>query len=70
MDKLLALQVLHRRGHLRSYVNPGDEVEDIMVAAPQIVEEVSLAHELCDDEEWRLTRAHACVVCGVWIHIV
>lgn len=55
-----ALQIAHAASYLRRDVHEYHRVDLILVAMPQIVQQVAFAHELCDNVERRLSRTHAC----------
>lgn len=54
------LQILHGRGDLSGHVQQHHGVDLLAVALPQVVQQVAVGHELRDDVEGRLPRAHAC----------
>lgn len=60
MYEVFFLQVLHGRGDLRGHVQQHHSVDLLAVALPQVVQQVAVGHELSDDVEGRLPRAHAC----------
>lgn len=62
MYEVFFLQVLHGRGDLRGHVQQHHGVDLLAVALPQVVQQVAVGHELSDDVEGRLPRAHACAV--------
>lgn len=59
MNEAPALEVAHPAGDLRGHVHEHDGVDLLAVAVAQVVQEVASAHELGDDVEGRLPRAHA-----------
>lgn len=60
MYEVFFLQVLHGRGDLRGHVQQHHGVDLLADALPQVVQQVAVGHELGDDVEGRLPRAHAC----------
>lgn len=55
MNKILLLQVLHCRGDLSGHVEEHHSVDLLAVALAQVVQQVTVGHELGDDVEGRLT---------------
>lgn len=55
-----ALQIAHATGYLRRDVHEHHRVDLILVAVPQVVQQVAFAHKLCDDIERWLSCAHTC----------
>lgn len=53
------LQVAHSWGNLRRHVHENYSIDVITALGAEIIEQVSSAHELGDDEERRLACAHA-----------
>lgn len=60
MNEVLGLEVGHARGYLRGYVHEDGGTELLPARVTQVVEQVTLTHELCDDVEWGLPRTHTC----------
>ena len=60
MDEVLPLQVLHGGGDLRSHIEQHHCIDLLPETVPQVVQQVAVGHELCDDVEGRLACAHTC----------
>lgn len=60
MDEVFFLKVLHGGGDLRGHVEQHHGVDLLSVALPQVVQQVTVGHELCDDVERGLSCAHTC----------
>lgn len=58
VDKILLLQVLHCRGDLSGHVKQHDGVDLLAVTLAQVVQQVTVGHELGNDVERRLPRTN------------
>lgn len=59
MDETSTFEIAHPAGDLRGHVHEHDGGDVLAVAVAQVVQQVTLAHELGDDVEGGLARAHA-----------
>lgn len=60
MNKILLLQVLHSRGNLSGHVEQHHGVHLLTVTLTQVVQQVTVGHELGDDVEGRLACTNTC----------
>ena len=60
MDVVPCFQIFHGLCHLHGHVKKHDSADRGAVGHPQIFQQISFAHEFCDDVERRFQRANAC----------
>lgn len=56
--EVFLLQVLHGRGDLCSHVEQHHSIDLLSVTLPQVIQKVTVGHELCDDVKRRLSCAN------------
>lgn len=60
VDEVFHLQILHSRGDLCGHVEEHHSVHLLAVTLTQIIQQIPMSHELCDDVKGRFPCAHAC----------
>lgn len=59
VDEVLLLQVLHGRGDLCGHIEQHHGVDLLTITFTQVIQQVSMSHELCDDIKGRFPCADA-----------
>lgn len=60
MDEVFLLQILHSRGDLCGHIEKHHSVHLLTVTLTQIIQQIPMSHELCDDVKGRFPCTHAC----------
>lgn len=60
VDETATLEVAHATSDLGGHVHKYHSIDLLLVPITQVVQQVPLTHELCDDIKWRLSCAHTC----------
>jgi hypothetical protein len=60
VDETATLKVAHAASDLGGHVHKHHSIDLVLVPITQVVQQVSLTHEFCDDIKWRLSCAHTC----------
>ena len=68
VDEAPSLQVGHARRDLRGHVHKRSGADLLLVAATQVVQQVAVCHELCDDVEWRFPGTDTCRNTQVFVY--